>query len=105
MEDERFMPEILYYECLYDKFCRDFKDEYNKINGWTKVCQKFEMSALEAEKKFKLLRNDFTRCQKRMKSLPSGSGRDAAVQAKKYESFQWLLLYVDHQKTTANFPQ
>ena len=63
------------------------------------------MSAEEAEKKFKLLRSDFTRYQRRMKSLPSGSGRDAAVRAEKYECFQWLLPYIDHRKTTTNFPQ
>ena len=57
---ERFMLEIQNYECLYNKFCRYFKDKYKKINGWTKVGQPFGMSAEEVEKKFKLLRNDFT---------------------------------------------
>ena len=34
---EHFMSEIQHYECLYNKFSRDFKDKYKKINCWTKV--------------------------------------------------------------------
>ena len=34
---EHFILEIQRYECLYNKFSRDFKDKYKKMNCWTKV--------------------------------------------------------------------
>ena len=34
---EHFMLEIQRYECLCNKFSRDFKDKYKKIYCWTKV--------------------------------------------------------------------
>ena len=47
------------------------------------------MLAEETEKKFKALWGDFTRYQRKIKSLPSGSGRYIAAQVDKYECFQW----------------
>ena len=54
------------------------------------------------ENKFKKLRVDFTRHLREMKSLPSGSGREAAAKMQKYDCLQWLLPYIEHRNTTSN---
>ena len=52
---ERFKEEIQRYECLYDKFSRNFKDKYKIIDFWTKVGHLFEMSVEQAEEKIQIV--------------------------------------------------
>ena len=47
-----FMEEVQKYDCLYNKYSKSYKDKYIKINCWTKIGEKFDMSAADAEKKF-----------------------------------------------------
>ena len=65
------------YDCLYNKYSKSYKDKYIKINCWTKIGEKFDMSAAVAEKKFKNVRTSYGRYLKKVKAIPSGSGRDA----------------------------
>ena len=97
----KFLAEVQLYECLYNKYSRDFKNKYKKINCWKKVAEKVGLSAEAAEKKFTSLRGSYTRYLRNTKSLPSGSGRDAA-KAEKYKCMEWLLPYIDHRQTTTN---
>ena len=46
-----FMEEVQKYDCLYNKYSKSYKDKYIKINCWTKIGEKFDMSAADAEKK------------------------------------------------------
>ena len=72
-----FMEEVQKYDCLYNKYSKSYKDKYIKINNWTKIGEKFDMSAADAEKKFKIVRTGYGRYLKKVKAIPSGSGRDA----------------------------
>ena len=36
---------------FYNKCSKSYKDKYIKINCWTKIGEKFDMSAADAEKK------------------------------------------------------
>ena len=45
-----FMEEVQKYDCLYNKYSKSYKDKYIKINCWTKIGEKFDMSAADAEK-------------------------------------------------------
>ena len=37
---EEFMEEVHKYECLYNKYCKDYKDKYRKMNAWKAVGEK-----------------------------------------------------------------
>ena len=80
---ERFMEEVQKYECLYNRYSKDFKDRNKKSNACNAVVSKFhDLSQSEAIRvnKFKNIRSAYTRFLKRKKSTPSGSGRDAKKQ-------------------------
>ena len=36
-DNENFMEEIRKYECLYNRFSKEYKDKYKKINAWIAV--------------------------------------------------------------------
>ena len=66
-----FMEEVQKYDCLYNKYSKSYKDKYIKINCWTKIGEKFDMSAADAEKKFKNVRTGYGRYLKKVKVIPS----------------------------------
>ena len=72
-----FMEEVQKYDCLYNKYSKSYKDKYIKINCWTKIGEKVNMSAADAEKKIENVRTGYGRYLKKVKVIPSGSGRDA----------------------------
>ena len=67
-----FMEEVQKYDCLYNKYSKSYKDKYIKINCWTKIGEKFDMSAADAEKKSKNVRTGYGRYLKKVKAIPSG---------------------------------
>ena len=75
--NEEFMEEVARYECVYNRNSKDFKDKSKKANSWGKIGGKFNLSAAEAEVKFRNIRTAYGRYLKRLKTIPSGSGRDA----------------------------
>ena len=48
-----FMEEIQKYDCLYNKFIKDYKKNYKKFNCWSKTGEKFDIDPAVAENKFK----------------------------------------------------
>ena len=72
-----FMEEIQQYECLYNKFSKNLKNRDMKENCWGKIAEKFAISKLEAQNKFKNTRTAYGRFLRKKKKIPSGSGRDA----------------------------
>ena len=77
VSSEKFMEEVTRYECVYHRNSKDFKDKNKKANCWKKIGEKFNLSVAEAEGKFRNIRTAYGRYLKRLKMLPSGSGRDA----------------------------
>ena len=71
------MEEFARYECVYHRNSKDFKDKNKKAKCWGKIGEKFNLSAAEAEVKFRNITTAYGRYLKRLKTLPSGSGRDA----------------------------
>ena len=79
VSNEEFMEEAARYECVYHRNSNDFKDKNKKANCWEKIGQRFNLSAAEAEIKFRHIRTAYGRYLKRLKTLPSGLGRDAVL--------------------------
>jgi len=77
VSNEKFMEEVARYQCVYHRNSKDFKDKYKKANCREKIGEKFILSAAEAEVKFRTIRTAYGRYLKHLKTLPSGSGRDA----------------------------
>ena len=77
VSNEEFMEEVARYECVYHRNSKDFKDKNKKANCWEKIGEKFSLSTAEAEVKFRNIRTAYGRYLKRLKTIPSGSGRDA----------------------------
>lgn len=98
---EEFMNTVREYRCLYDKGCTDFKDLRKKENAWIKVGEKFNLSSLEASKKYKNIRTTFTRYLASTKP-PSGSGREDIILKPEYEHLRWLITHISHRNTTSN---
>ena len=106
------MEEIRKYDCLFNRFRKEFKDKFKKINAWSKVDEVFSISPAAAEKKFRNVRTAYGRYLKRRKSVPSGSGRDATpFHANLYISNGFLcisnteqqfLMYHDHRLKIAD---
>ena len=65
-----------------------------------KIGQKFDMSADEAEKRFKNARTSYGRYLKKQKK--SGSGREDARIPREFKNLEWLAVYIDHRPTSSN---
>ena len=50
-----FMEEYQKYDCLYNKFSKDYKNTKIRTNCWKKVAEKFKISQQEANKKYKYI--------------------------------------------------
>ena len=63
------MEEVARYECVYHRNSRDFKDKNKKVNCWEKIEEKSNLSAAEAEVKFRLRRRfQSTYCTQNLRS-------------------------------------
>jgi hypothetical protein len=100
--DETFMEEVQKYECLFNTFSKEFRDKYKKINCWTKVAARFGLNPEEAEKRFKNLRSSYTRFLRKIKNMPSGSGRVDLPKHETYKGMEWLRPYIDHRSSKTN---
>ena len=61
------------------------------------------MTPQEAEKKFKNVRTAYGRHLKKVKSIPSGSGRDAVPTPREFASIGWLDKHICYRPTARNF--
>ena len=57
------------------KFSKDYKNKHVRDNCWLALGKKFNMTAEEAEKKYKSIRSSYGRWLRKLKKVPSGSGR------------------------------
>ena len=82
------------YECLYNKFSPDYKNSQVRRNCWVKLAEKFNMIAKQAESKYKNIRSSYGRFLKKLKGVPSGSGRDAVPIPGEFANLEWLDQYI-----------
>ena len=100
-ESIQFLDEVHKFDCLYNKFSKDFKNKFKKYNCWIKIGEKFGLSPEEAEKKFRNIRTAYGRHLRRMRSTPSGSGRSAVPKID--VNLEWPSTSITHRKTVSNF--
>ena len=48
-----FMEVVQQYDCLYNRFSRDYKNKSMEVNCWTAIGENFDMSAGNDDKKYK----------------------------------------------------
>ena len=87
---------------FYNKYSKSYKDKYIKINCWTKIGEKFDMSAADGERKIENVRIGYGRYLKKVKAIPLGSGRDAVPKPKDFAGLEWLQKYISHRPTVSN---
>lgn len=103
-ENLTFIEEVQKYDCIYNKYSRDFKNKFKKYNCWVRIATKFDITPEVAEKRFRNIRTAYGRFLKKKKSVPSGSGRDAVPSIpKEFANLEWLSTLICHRKTTSNF--
>ena len=60
------MEEIHKYVCLYNRYCKEYKDKYKKLNVWKVVSEKYGLEPSTAEARFKNVRTAHGRWLKTM---------------------------------------
>ena len=100
LSNEEFMEEVARYECVYNLNSNDFKGKNKNANSWGKIGDKFNLSAVEAEVKFRNIRTAYGRYLKRLKRIPSGSGRDAVP--REFQNLEWLNPHIAHRPSSIN---
>ena len=98
----KFMKEIRKDDCLFNRFSKEFKDKFKKINAWSKVGEVFSISPAAAEKKFRDVRTAYGRYLRRRKSVPSGSGRNAVPIPREFVNLEWLSVHIEHREPFAD---
>ena len=95
-----FMEEVQKYECIYNKFSNDYKNEYISLNSWKAIAEKFGLDAPEAERSYKNCHTSCGRYLKKQKSVPSGSGRNAVPIPAEFANLEWLNNHINHHAET-----
>ena len=100
------MEEVQMYECLYNKFNKQYKNKFIRLNFWRKIAEKFGIEPAEAEKKYKNVRTAYGRYLKKKKSVPSGSGRDSVQPPPaEFVNLEWLETHISQRgDTITNMP-
>ena len=98
-----FMEELQRYESLNNKFSKGYKNKHVRDNRWLAMGKKFNTTAEEAGKKYKSIRSSYGRWLRKVKKIPSGSGRDAVFFAGYYENLSWLEQHLSHRTRSSNF--
>ena len=98
-----FMEELQRYECLYNKFSKDYKAKQVRDNCWKALGERFKLTAEEAERKYKSIRSSYGRWLRKAKQVPSGSGRDAVPVPGGFANLGWLEKHISHRQRSSNF--
>lgn len=98
-----FLEDVQRYDCLYNKFSKDYRNKFKKLNCWVKIGEKYGITAEEAEKKYRNIRTAYGRLLRKVRNAPSGSGRGAAEIPSEYKNLEWLNSQITHRKTQSNF--
>ena len=56
------MEECQKYECIYNRYVKDFKDKHKMSNAWKAVAEKFHITVDEIIMKFRNTRTSDRRC-------------------------------------------
>ena len=94
------MEEVQKYPAIYNKFCKDYKNKFTRMNIWKAIGEKFGLDAAEAEKKYKNVRTAYGRYLRKKKSVPSGSGRDAVPAPAEFSNLDWLANHINQRPST-----
>ena len=98
-----FMETVQRYECLYNKFSRDYKNKFTRMNCWRTIGGQFNLEPAEAERKYKNIRSAYCRfLKKKKKAVPSGSGRDAVPVPPEFSNLDWLVSHINHRAATVS---
>ena len=103
-DSEAFMNYVRNYKVIYDRNSKDFKIPLKKNNAWKEVSLTLGIEADEAKRKYNTIRTRFSKYIRKLKSIRSGSGRDAVPEIKgEFEHLRWLVTYIKHRQGSANF--
>ena len=100
-----FMEEVQRYECIYDKFSKDYKNRQARENCWARVGASFGLTAAEAEKKYKNIRTAYGRFLRKRKAIPSGSGRDVVPVPGEFSNLGWLNRFISQRASVTNLTE
>ena len=89
------MEEVQRYKCFYNKYSKDFRDKLKKLNAWKAVSSTFlDLSPADAEAKFKNIQSAYTQFLHKVKSTPSGSGKQAIPTLREFANLEWLACFI-----------
>lgn len=94
------MAEMEKHECLYNKYCQDYRNRELKNESWEKVARKFNMSPMAAEKKFRNIRTAYGRWLRKRRSNPSRNVSDFVPFS--FENCEWLGPHINHKDMSLN---
>ena len=101
---ETFMNCVCNYKVIYDKNSKDFKIPLKKNNAWKEISLALGIEVDEAKRGYNTIRTRFSKYIRKLRSVTSGSGRDAVPEIKgEFEHLRWLLTYVKHRQGSTNF--
>ena len=92
------MAEIQKHECLYNKFSREYRNRELRNKCWQKVAEKFDMTPMAAEKKFRNIRTAYGRWLRKRRSNPMRNEQDFIPYA--FENCEWLGVHIIHRDST-----
>jgi hypothetical protein len=95
-----FMAEIQNHECLYNKFSREYRNKELRNECWRAVAEKFDMTPMAAEKKFRNIRTAYGRWLRKRRTNPPRTGQDFIPFA--FENCEWLGMHIIHRESTLN---
>ncbi|XP_065210275.1 uncharacterized protein LOC135838533 [Planococcus citri] len=102
--DELLVDLVKSHTFIYSKVSPQHKDAQMKVNAWTEIAEVLQISAKEAEHRWGLIRDKFTRERKIRVQQPSGSGKNAPKPWALYEKLSFLNEHVKRRKTTSTVP-
>ena len=76
------------------------KTKTKRLTVRKKIGEKFNLSVAEAEVKFRKIRTVYGRYLKRLRTTPSGSGRDAVP--REFQNLEWLNPHIAHRPSSTN---
>lgn len=82
------------HSILWDASNKDYKDKFKKNDAWADIAAELHVSQKEVETKMHILRSQFSREKKKIKtSKRTGSGSEEVIKSKWqwYEPLQFLL--------------
>ncbi|XP_067118580.1 transcription factor Adf-1-like [Centruroides vittatus] len=88
--NEYFIETVRKYPCLYDKKCTDFKDTTLKKTIWTAIGEQFGISGDDAEKRWKNLRDRYTKERRKMRESHVSGASTSEVYFTNWSLFKYI---------------